>query len=84
MSTLLVNLDRAAEGLELIRKAMRLDPHSDYLYRLGYAQFHLERYDEAADTFLRATRRNPRYEWNYLMLAATEAGVKTVQSCSNA
>jgi TolB-like protein/class 3 adenylate cyclase len=47
MGTLLVNLGRAAEGLDFIKKAMRLDPQSDYLYRLGEAQFHLERYDEA-------------------------------------
>jgi len=71
MSTLLVNLGEAAEGLKHIKKAMRLDPQSDYLYRLGSAQFHLERYDEAAETFLRATKSNPRYEWNYLLLAAT-------------
>jgi adenylate cyclase len=71
MGSLLVNQDRAAEGLGFINKAMRLDPQSDYLYKLGSAQFHLERYDEAAATFLRATRRNPRYEKNYLLLAAT-------------
>jgi adenylate cyclase len=71
MGSLLVNQDRAAEGLELIEKAMRLDPQSDYLYEHGSAQFHLERYDEAAATLLRATRRNPRYERNYLLLAAT-------------
>jgi TolB-like protein/class 3 adenylate cyclase len=38
MGTLLVNLGRAAEGLDFIKKAMRLDPQSDYLYRLGEAQ----------------------------------------------
>jgi adenylate cyclase len=31
MGTLLVNLGRAAEGLDFIEKAMRLDPQSDYL-----------------------------------------------------
>jgi TolB-like protein/class 3 adenylate cyclase/rhodanese-related sulfurtransferase len=71
MGSLLVNQDRAAEGIELIKKAMRLDPQSDYLYGLGSAQFHLERYSEAAETFLRATKRNPRYEKSYLLLAAT-------------
>ncbi len=70
MSRLLVRLDRAAEGLDFIKKAIRLDPQSDYLYRLGNAQFHLERYDEAAETFLRATKRNPDDEWNFLLLAA--------------
>lgn len=71
MGTLLINLGRPAEGLDYIKKAMRLDPQSDYLYRLGEAQFHLERYDEAADTLLRATRLNPQDEWNYFLLAAT-------------
>ena len=70
MSALLVNLGRAAEGLEYIKKAMRLDPQTDYLWRLGYAQFHLERYDEAAATMFRATKRNPDNDWNYLLLAA--------------
>jgi len=71
MGTLLVNLGRAAEGLDFIKKAMRLDPQSDYLYRLGEAQFHLERYDEASVTLQRATKLNPDDEWNYFLLAAT-------------
>jgi len=70
MSSILVNLGRAAEGLDFIRKAMRLDPQSNYLYQLGEAQFHLERYDEAVATMLRATKRNPLDEWNYFLLAA--------------
>jgi len=70
MGTLLVNLGKAAEGLDFIKKAMRLDPQSDYLYRLGEAQFHLERYEEAAATMLRATKLNPDDEWNYFLLAA--------------
>jgi TolB-like protein/DNA-binding winged helix-turn-helix (wHTH) protein len=70
MSALLVNLGRAAEGLEHIKKAIRLDPKNDYLWRLGYAQFHMERYDEAATTMYRATKRNPDFDWNYLLLAA--------------
>jgi len=70
MGSILINLDRAVEGLDFIKKAMRLDPQSDYLYRLGEAQFHLERYEEAAATMLRATKRNPQNEWNYFLLAA--------------
>jgi len=70
MSALQVNLGRAEEGLENIEKAIRLDPLSDYLWRLGYAQFHLERYADAAATMNRATRRNPDYDWNFLLLAA--------------
>ena len=70
MSILLVNLDRAAEALNFIKKAMRLDPQSNYLFRLGNAQFHMERYEEAAATMLRATKRNPDFEWSFLLLAA--------------
>ena len=70
MSILLVDVGRPAEGLEFIETAMRLDPQSDYLYRLGEAQFHLERYDEAAATLLRAAKRNPSDEWNFFLLAA--------------
>lgn len=70
MGTLLVNLGRPAEGLDFIRKAIRLDPQSDYLYRLGEAQFHFEHYDEAAETLQRASQLNPLDEWNYFLLAA--------------
>ncbi len=70
MNKLLINTGRPAEGLEYIKKAMRLDPQSDYLWRLGNAQFHLERYGEAAATLLRATKRNPEYQFSYLVLAA--------------
>ena len=70
MSALQVNLGKPAEGLEYIKKAIRLDPQSDYLWRLGYAQFHLESYAKAAETMQRATIRNPDFDWNYLLLAA--------------
>jgi len=70
MSRLLVKVGSPAEGLKFIETAMRLDPRSDYLYRLGDAQFHLERYEEAAATLLRATKRNPEDEWNSFLLAA--------------
>jgi TolB-like protein len=70
MGRVLVRVGRPAEGLEFIETAMRLDPQSDYLHRLGEAQFHLERYDEAAATLLRATKRNPGVAWNFLLLAA--------------
>ena len=79
MNSLMVNLGRPAEGLEYIKKAMRLDPQTNYLQRLGYTQFHLERYDESASTLLRATKRNPEYEWSYLLLAATYGHLGRVQ-----
>ena len=84
MGTLLVNLGRAAEGLDFIKKAMRLDPQSDYLYRLGEAQFHLERYGEAAVTMLRATKLNPADEWNYFLLAAAYGHLGQEQEAKSA
>jgi len=70
MGSLLISLGKADEGFDYLEKAMRLDPLTDYFYRLGEAKFHLERYDEAAATMLRATKRNPQDEWNYFLLAA--------------
>jgi TolB-like protein/DNA-binding winged helix-turn-helix (wHTH) protein len=84
MSALLVNLGRAAEGLEHIKKAIRLDPKNDYLWRLGYAQFHMERYDEAATTMYRATKRNPDFDWNYLLLAAAYGHLGREQEAKHA
>jgi len=84
MSSLLVNLGRAAEGLDFIKKAIRLDPQSDYLYQLGKAQFHLERYDEAAATMLRATKLNSLDEWNYFLLAAAYGHLGREQEAKSA
>jgi rhodanese-related sulfurtransferase len=63
---------------------MRLDPQSDYLWRLGYAQFHTERYDEAAATMFRATKRNPDNDWNYLLLAAAYGHLGREQEAKHA
>jgi TolB-like protein/rhodanese-related sulfurtransferase/cytochrome c-type biogenesis protein CcmH/NrfG len=79
MNNLMVNLGRPVEGLDYIKKAMRLDPQTDYLRMLGNTQFHLERYDESASTLLRATKRNPEYEWSYLLLAAAYGHLGRVQ-----
>jgi len=84
MSRVLVKVGRPAEGLEFIETAMRLDPQSDYLYRLGSAQFHMERYDEAAATMLRATKRNPSEEWNFVLLAAAYGHLGREQEAKSA
>jgi rhodanese-related sulfurtransferase len=84
MSRVLVKGGRPAEGLEFIETAMRLDPQSDYLYRLGSAQFHMERYDEAAATMLRATKRNPSEEWNFVLLAAAYGHLGREQEAKSA
>jgi TolB-like protein/quercetin dioxygenase-like cupin family protein/thioredoxin-like negative regulator of GroEL len=84
MSRLLVKAGRPGEALDFIEKAMRLDPQTDYLYRLGDVQFHLERYEEAAATFLRATKRNPDDEWNFLLLAAAYGHLGREQEAKSA
>jgi TolB-like protein len=84
MGKVLVRAGRPAEGLESIETAMRLDPQSDYLYRLGGAQFHLERYDEAAVTLLRATKRNPGVARNFLLLAAAYGQLGREQEAESA
>jgi TolB-like protein/class 3 adenylate cyclase/tetratricopeptide (TPR) repeat protein len=68
----LIKADRAAEGLDYIEQAMRLDPHHppSYLITLGAAQFGMERFDEAAATFERAIKRNPNNEIPFIYLAS--------------
>ncbi len=63
---------KAAEGIDSIQTAMRLDPlHPGYLITLGQAQFTLERFKDAAVTLERAVQRNPKNEWAWVFLAST-------------
>jgi tetratricopeptide (TPR) repeat protein len=84
MSRVLVKVGRPADSLEFIETAMRLDPQSDYPYRLGDAQFHLERYDEAAATMLRAAKRNPGDLWNFPLLASAYGQLGREQEAKSA
>jgi tetratricopeptide (TPR) repeat protein len=64
---------RPEEGLSLIERAMRLNPHypAGYISELGKIQFALGRYDEAIATLEAVTERNP-YNWNArIFLAAS-------------
>jgi TolB-like protein/Tfp pilus assembly protein PilF len=64
---------RPDEALQLIKDAMRLNPHypSFYLYELGLAQFCMELFDEAAVALERATALNPDDRWSFRLLLAT-------------
>jgi tetratricopeptide (TPR) repeat protein len=64
---------RPKEALQLIKDAMRLNPHypSFYLYELGLAQFCMEQFDEAAVSLERATALNPDDRWSFRLLLAT-------------
>lgn len=64
---------RPSEALPYIRTAMRLDPHYPpiYLGFLGFAQFGLEQYEEAADSLEKATKFSPEDSAALLLLGAT-------------
>lgn len=64
---------RANEAIELVERAMRLNPHypPHYLYQLGLAQFGVKRLDLAAASLERATALNPGDYWSQRLLLAT-------------
>ena len=93
LANAMVQADRPAEAISLIQKAVRLDPHHPpaYLITLGAAQFGLEKYEEAAATFVRAAKQHPDSEVPLIYLAAcyghlgriTEGG-KAIESANHA
>ena len=60
LANALILAGKPAEGADLIRKSMRLDPYHPpgHLITLGQAQFDMEQFKEAAATFERAVKRN--------------------------
>ena len=62
-----------SEALQLIQKAMRLNPHFPpfYLYDLGLAQFGTGDFGSAAATFEKATALNPEDRWSSRLLVAS-------------
>jgi tetratricopeptide (TPR) repeat protein len=64
---------RPEEALQLVQRAMRLNPHypSFYLYELGLAQFSMEQFDKAVVSLERATALNPDDRWSFRLLLAT-------------
>jgi tetratricopeptide (TPR) repeat protein len=73
LANTLILTNRTEEGLDAIRKAMRLDPHHppEYLAILGAAQFGLEQFEMAATSFERAIKRNPDSEMSLIYLASS-------------
>jgi TolB-like protein/Flp pilus assembly protein TadD len=84
MAWVLVHVGRAAESLDFIKRAERLDPLSNYLYRLGEAQFHLERYDEAATTMLKYSESHEDNKFPLLYLAAAYGHLGREQEAKSA
>jgi adenylate cyclase len=64
---------RANEALELVERAIRLNPHypPHYLYQLGMAQFGMKRLDAAAVSLEKGIALNPDDNWSQRLLLAT-------------
>jgi len=60
------------KALELIERAIRLNPHypPSYLYELGLTRFGMEQFDQAAATLEKATAINPDDRWSQRLLLA--------------
>ena len=72
MAAALIKAKRAAEAVEAVYTAMRLDPHypASYLSLLGQAQYVMGHYENAAVSLKDASIRNPDDEWAFIYLAA--------------
>ena len=64
---------QAGEALDLVQRAMRLNPHYPprYLYQRGLAQFGLDRLEEARSSLEKAIAGNPDDHWSERLLLAT-------------
>ncbi len=72
LANALVLFDRPQEGADVIRRAMRLDPHHPpgYLTILGAAIFGQEQFENAVKILERAVNRNPEDEVPLIYLAS--------------
>jgi len=86
MARVLIYAGSPAEAADFIKKAMRLDPRypPSYLLYLGFAQFGMERFEEAAASLEQATKRNPDDEWGFLLLAAAYGQLGREQEAKSA
>jgi TolB-like protein/Tfp pilus assembly protein PilF len=73
MSRALTLAGQPAEAMQYIRTAMRIDPHypTVFDFYLGFAQFNLEQFDDAAAFLERGAQANPDDDVALLFLAAT-------------
>ena len=73
LASALIYAGRPAEGIDVIGKAMRLDPRNrdSFLFWLGLAEFGMEKFDQAAKTLQAFTQRNPDDDLALLALAAS-------------
>jgi tetratricopeptide (TPR) repeat protein len=71
LATVLTVAGRPEEAIEVMEKAMRLNPHAPAFYFdiLGVAFFSAGRYEEGIAALKKAVSRNPNYLWAHLNLA---------------
>jgi len=85
MAEILTFTGRSAEAIDLIQRAMKLNPkHTDaYLFSLGLAQFCTEQFEEAAKTLETYHMRNP-YGSRMWVLAAAYAHLDRQKDAADA
>jgi adenylate cyclase len=73
MGKALVYAGSPAEGADVIKKAMRLNPHypPTYLRALGFAQFGMEQFEAAAVSYEESIKRDPNEDTQYFEIAGT-------------
>jgi TolB-like protein/Flp pilus assembly protein TadD len=86
MAYALIHAGRPKEALDFVQRAMRLDPHypAYHLFVLGLAHFSMEQFNEAAISFERALKRNPKNYVPLIHLAATYAHLGREQEAATA
>jgi len=85
LSEALVLAGRAAEAIEPIERAIRLDPHHppSYLITLGAARFGMKQYEDAAEIFERAVKLNPGTEVPLIYLASSFGHLRRIEDADN-
>ena len=73
MAAVLSFTGKGGEALELVQRAMRLNPHypPHYLYQLGLAQFGLGHLEEARSSLEKGIAGNPGDHWSERLLLAS-------------
>jgi TolB-like protein/class 3 adenylate cyclase len=86
LANALILAGKPAEGADLIRKSMRLDPHHPpgHLITLGQAQFEMEQFKEAAATFERAVKRNVDDDLPWIYLASSYGHLGRIKDADDA